>query len=391
MVPSVTLAQTTDSSANNRPHDSIQSILSEQSIDIEVNAIQKSLLIHNFPFNYKNSVGILENLSYSALVNITRAPNFLSYLDSYSNSSQVYLTQGMTYNYSTQQYGVYANINVLGNASQITLTFAYASNNKTIYGPQIINESQTLASSENYSWAGYEFYDPGNGISYNNAQFNVSNISLPSFIVSPTAMAAWIGMTDIPGGTDGNMVQTGYSRWHYGDYPGIWEPYENWYQTWIKGTGVYYQLYNNISYSYPGWVLDFSINYVSSANKVDYSLIAENVSEVSTALTPYYVTSMYAQYMVEAPYNKDFGQSQIAVFHPNEIFMYPSVVNTAGISMNLNTLHGNGDFVLDIMNQFPSYPNNENIYDLSTWQQSNGQWFWEPDMQYNNSLTSISG
>jgi hypothetical protein len=397
IVPSTVLFE---ANAESQSQSMVQSIMSLQSIDQEAEQIKQTLQSNNYTFSYINSLGVLENNSYSSLKNITNDSRFLNYLDEYSTHPHTYLTQALTYNFSSQQYEVYVMINVPRNRSQLTLSFAYASNNKTIYGPQITNESPLVSytSSTFYGegWAGYEFYDPGNGIKSNEATFNVTNFSLPYSITDYTAMAAWVGMTVTPGATDGNMIQTGYSKSHTGGARDAgWSPaqgYWDWWQTWMKGNDTYTGYYPNITLSYPGWHLDFSVNYVSSENKVYYELTAKgnNISQTTSLWNNYYVTSMYAQYIVEAPYsnNTTYGQSQIMVFKPDETFMLPTIVNTADISMHLNVLHADGYFNLYIMNQTSPLPN-QNIYDLSTWQQFNGNWYWQPEMQWNDSNVSF--
>lgn len=393
-------AHATLSAANSDQQTSlIDSILSKPVMNSEVVTVETTLENERLPFNYSSSISTLENRVYSALLNITNSSLFLSALQSDLNYSDVYLTPGMTYNYSTQQYGVYAMINVRQNSEQTTETFAYASNNGTIYGSIVTHLHLVMLSTEYISinWGGYEFYYPENGIEYNSANVNISTITDPNNTIREAGMAGWIGLTVHPGASDGNLIQTGFYR---NFYDGTGNPYIIFYETLMAGNTSYYGTYPNISTPQQGWDLSLSIsNEYPSLDKVNYEITVYNVSETSITSNNWYVKTMYAQYITEAPlqsveYNGYYYPKEIAQFTPKVTFMYANIMTTAGYNTVLNYLYDQGDYNYYIMNQtYNTSQNqpNENVLLGYTYQNYGGVTYWEPQMTYHNSIDTQPG
>jgi len=115
----------------------LDSILSYNYISSNVHAIQESSYKSNLPFAYTTSIGTLESIVLSDLQRITGYRPFLNFLSNYSELSNPYISEGMTYNFTSQNYGIYVMPLVSEGQNQTTFMFAYSSSNGTVYGPSL--------------------------------------------------------------------------------------------------------------------------------------------------------------------------------------------------------------------------------------------------------------
>lgn len=384
-------------SANNslNPHEpySLSPALTNSSIAM----IQQTAQSLQFEFVYNNEIQVLENSAISAVKSIWNSPYFYEELSNYSNSSTLYFTQGMSYNYLQQSYNVYLVINIPNQTSQLTLTYGWSSTNRTVYGPQIASVPEVYYGSVSYNpnWAGYEFYDSGNSLTENIATTTIPKTTAVTGFggqaIPPgvnQATAGWIGLSPYNGGTPPgggtNIVQTGFARhfWYDAITNGYnWGNYSVWWQTWQGGkTPTSSGWYPGLGQPTNGWSIKFGIGV--STGSVTYAATLLSNYETFTATSPYSYTPKYAEYIVEAPCTTQEGVSivsQISDFQSNVTFANPTI-EIAGLFSNLNTLYNNHDYVLDIMNQTPD-KSNQNV-DVSYVYQSG---VWEPYLTYLNS------
>ena len=384
----------------------INETLSNSAIGADVSEIKNMSENHNLPFSYTNSTQVLRDLAEQALINITDNSTFLSYLGDYMNA-EIQTTTGMTYNYSTQNYGVYLILQVPRNQYVLTLTFSYASNNNTIYGPtsQELPVIYYFTNSYSHNWGGYEFYEPVSGnpstnylITYSDSALNVSNIVLPSNPNYGTNVgtAGWIGLTPYEGATGPNnqtyILQTGFSRpiWAVYGLNGWYYKYGNyalWYQSWDGGTSPLNSgNYPNITTVNPDWNCAFSISNDINTSTVTYGVLVENISEGSVvSKSTGGIETYYSDYIVEAPLLAG-EQSQIAKFYyttgnPSVVFLNPGISGQQDTT--LSSLFSSGTYVKDWMNQTTGQDINVNLG------YSYAQGWWQPIMTWSNSNSAF--
>ncbi len=240
-------------------------------------------------------------------------------------------------------------------------------------------------------------YDPGSSITENIASVVVPRITLPSNTQGwNVAVAGWIGLSpyegaSVPGNPHAaNMIQTGFQRTFWYDMwtNGYnWGSYTIWYQTWSGGTSPAY------SGGYPGMPApssgsDIEFGIGNGYDSVTYAATTLNNSYTYTVTTPYYNTTNYAQYIMEAPMTDQEGyviQSQIAEFSPNVTFSAPTLDTNSGL-INLNSLVNSGDYNEYILNQTSGTPN-QNIQD-NLWYESG---YYVPVLVWENSNYNLNG
>ena len=347
---------------------------------------------NNLNFEFSDSVSTFETLSLSAFNSIANNSGFQVALANYSNYVSLYFTQGMTYNFSSQNWGTYLMINLPTEFYQKTLTFAYSSANGTVFGPSISSTPNVLYSTSYTSdnWAGYEFYESGKpAFAETSSVVNIPTISMPNpvpYYDFNYGMAGWIGMSPYFGGINQYnqtvIAQSGFSRIFYWDgwtQGWNWGNYTIWYQTREGGSSAAYRgFYPGIGSPTSGWITHFGINDNTGSKSVTYSVLIENTGASSVVTTPYdFSSNPYVEYIVEAPRAggpPPDGVNWIAKFSPTVRFNDSSLTDINGYNPILDTMYSAGNYLEDIMIQQAT----QNIADafITT------QWGGEPAMTY---------
>ena len=373
----------------------VESVLSYGYINSNVHAIQESSLRSNLPFVYETSIGTFENMVFSDLQKIAEYKPFLSFLTNYSESGNPYISEGMTYNFTSQSYGVYVMPLILEGQNQTTFTFAYSSLNNTVYGPLISSVQVTPLSKNVYSpgWAGYGFYESSHtAMTEIESSINVPTIGLPGKIntsIRLVGISGWVGITPTynasnPGFPSGTaLAQAAWvAQFNYSSFTGYSGPYYTiTTETWNGGYGVHQQNFPGISANVkPGWATQFDV-IGNSNSSVTYSVIDNVGSSYFTTPAGSYVfaqNSSYADFVAEAPLSV-IGNFQVPVFSPDIYFNGSYIQDINGVSPTLDSLHTSGYYDQYIMNQTSG--SDQNIIDNFITTQYNG----EPILQYNNS------
>ena len=372
----------------------VESVLSYGYINSNVHAVQESSLRSNLPFVYETSIGTFENIVFSDLQKIAEYKPFLSFLTNYSESGNPYISEGMTYNFTTQSYGIYVMPLVSEGQNQTTFSFAYSSLNKTVYGP-LISSGETLPFSKKVyspSWAGYGFYESGRiPITEIESSINIPNISLPSKInpgVREVGISAWVGISPTyngsnPGFPSGTALAQAIWQAVY-NYNGVFGTYSGPYYTilteiWNGGLGYVSQNFPGISANVnPGWSTQFDV-IGNSNSSVTFSVIDNAGGSYFTTQAGSYVfaqNSSFADFVAEPPSS---GFYQVPVFSPDIYFNGSYIQDINGVSPTLDSLHTSGYYDEYILNQTGG--SDQNIIDSFVTTQYNG----EIVLQYNNS------
>lgn len=366
----------------------LDSILSYNYISSNVHAIQESSYKSNLPFAYTTSIGTLESIVLSGLQRITGYRPFLNFLSNYSELSNPYISEGMTYNFTSQNYGIYVMPLVSEGQNQTTFMFAYSSSNGTVYGPSLSTVQVTPLSKYVYqaNWAGYDFYESSHtGIKYAESSINVPTIYRPS---NPEkgdniGVSGWVGISPYVGAAapnGGTVVAQAYwqAEFEYNDFNGSWDSatYSMSTQTW-NGSHLYEQNFPGISPSVsPGWACQFTVG--GNANgSVTYSVINNNGNSFLTTPAGSYIyatNSSYSEFIAETP-----GIWQLAKYSPSIYFNGSEIEDVNSYTYYLNTFYNSGYYDEYIMNNTSG--SDLNIIDHFITSQYSG----EPVMQYNNS------
>src|SRR5579875_123734 len=264
---------------------------------------------------------------------------FQYYLNKLGNGN---LQWGVAYNFTSDNFTLYAEFISQSNTSQTYYTFGVDSNSLRITGPSM--SSQTVSHASAYyispNWAGYELYFHPQEIYYNSAMLGVSNIlSPPSNQMSGDFMSVyvWIGLTEYQGGNSPSgtqtLAQTGYSRAYYKAWDQFWTgPYWHNYHIWYETLSPNHP--NSPSYNYPGspdlspgWQIQFSV--FNDAPDFTYSAYITNTSQNFVVTSDHgNFPTYYIQYVTEAA-NLSNGISsyigQIAEFYPSVQFQNPQI------------------------------------------------------------------
>ncbi len=350
---------------------------SESDIISTVEAMQKNMEQEHISFKYNDSLGIIERNYLNALNNISNNSIFLSDFNSYPISSDVYLTWGVSYNYSIQSYGAYIDINIPDNNATQIKTFSYSSTSGMVREPYVSEVAEVMHTIyyKPANYGDYEFYYPGTGI-----EESVAGISNP-FLTPPNStfstksyvgLAGWIGESPYSQGDysvgyyelqecfDGHFYYNStYSEW-------VWNGWGIWYETTYNSNNVTNSTGWFPIYPENNWTFIFSISYNPNSNTATYWVNSANNTQINATSIwwPDKYEPKYAQYMTEASVHSN-GDYQIPKF-TNVTFRNPYIEGTNLYIHYLNYFYSNGDYNTYIMNLTDNESPNKNVLDGTT-------------------------